>query len=73
MPQYVLQDPVTGKTYDYLTRDKKEDKLYVALKCALKDECPPNREDYICMMDESEEQRCEECWIRWATKDFKAR
>ena len=69
--RYRLQDPASEKFYDYETRDDKEDRLFEALKYALKDECPPDRKDYLCMMDESETQRCEECWIRWATKDFK--
>ena len=65
-----LIDPVTGKGYDYITRDEKEEKLYQALTHVLNDDCPPERENYLCMMDETEEQRCEECWLRWATKDF---
>lgn len=65
-----LIDPATETTYDYTTRDDKEEKLYQALEHVLRDECPPERENYLCMMDESEEQRCEDCWIRWATKDY---
>ena len=68
-----LMDRATGKTYEYVTRDDKEERLFNALQHVLKDECPPNREDYLCMMDESEEQDCENCWIRWATKDFAKR
>lgn len=66
-----LQDPVTEEFYNYILRDSKEQKLYDALVHVIRDECPPSNRDYLCQMDESEEQRCEECWIRWATKDFK--
>ena len=65
-----LVDPVTEESYIYTTRDNKEQRLFDALKYALNDACPPEKEDYLCMMDESEEQRCEECWIRWATLPF---
>ena len=65
-----LLDPISGKNYDYVTRDDKEERLYKALQMSLNDDCPPDRQDYLCMSDESEEQRCDACWIRWATKDF---
>ena len=67
---YRLQDPATEECYAYIIRDDKEQKLFDALNHALDDACPPDKEDYLCMMDESEEQRCKDCWIRWATKDF---
>ena len=72
MKQHTIIDPVEGKPYSYTTRDAKEERLFDALKMSLEDKCPPDRKDYLCMMDETEEQRCEECWLRWATKDFKS-
>lgn len=67
---YALTDPFDGSRYDYTTRDAKEDALYAALNHVLRDECPPDKRDYLCMSDESEEQRCEDCWLRWATRNF---
>ena len=62
-----LTDPFTGKPYDFTITTEKEARLFEALELALKDQCPPERKDYLCMTDESEEARCEECLLRWAT------
>ena len=70
MIEYTIMDPMTGKPYRYVVRDEKENRLYQALQMALKDECPSDHKDYVCQADETEEQRCEECILRWATKDF---
>lgn len=69
MKRYRLHDPFTDKPYDYIIRDDKEQKLLDALNYVLDDACPPDKEDYLCQADESEQQRCKDCWIRWATKD----
>lgn len=63
-------DEITEIPYEYTTRDDKEERLFKALEMSLKDQCPPDKADYLCMADEAEEQRCEECWMRWATRDF---
>ena len=70
MERVVIFDPMTRKSYDYEISNKKEERLFHALQGALKDECPPDRKDYLCMIDATEEEDCENCWLRWATKDF---
>lgn len=70
---HTLEDPMIGKCYNYQTRDEKEEKLLQALQMSLEDKCPPERENYLCEADETEQQDCARCWVRWATKDYKTR
>lgn len=70
MTTKVLHDPFTGKPYDYVVRDEKEARLFDALDLALKDQCPPDRKDYLCAADEAEDQDCEACLRRYATLEF---
>ena len=70
MQRHSLVDPIKGRFYEYVTRDDKEERLLEALQLAVKDECPPNMKDYVCMSDEAEEQDCEACLLRYATADF---
>lgn len=70
---YVIHNPFTNKSYDYTTRDDKEEKLFSALDMVLEDKCPPDREDYLCQASEDEstdEETCKKCWMCWATKEF---
>lgn len=68
--RHIVNDPIENKSFIYETRDAKEEQLFQALELALKDECPPDRKDYLCMAGEDESQDCEACILRWATKDF---
>lgn len=70
MIRETMWDPMSKKSYDYIVRDDKEGKLLEALKMSLEDKCPPDRKDYLCFACEDDDQRCDECWLRWATKDF---
>ena len=69
-----MQDPFTGKMYDFSTLgDERAERLYQALEMALKDECPPDRKDYLCQAGEAEDttsETCELCIKRWATAQF---
>ena len=66
-----INDNFEAETFIYETRDEKEQRLFDALSMSLRDQCPPDRKDYLCMIQESEEQDCESCWLRWATIPFK--
>lgn len=63
-------DPLKRKFYEYDTRDAKAERLFEALELALKDQCPPDRKDYLCLQSEAEEQDCETCLMRYATATF---
>lgn len=68
---HIVEDPLSKKvTHHYVTRDDKEGKLFDALVMALKDQCPPDNKDYLCMANGAEEQDCEKCILRWATKEY---
>jgi hypothetical protein len=69
--EHYVEDPLSKKiSHRYVTRDDKENRLFEALQLALKDQCPPDNKDYLCMYSESEEQDCERCILRWATKGY---
>ena len=62
-------DPIENKAKNYLFENEKQYRMYHVLQMVLRNECPPNREDYCCMIDETEEPRCKECWTRYSLKD----
>ena len=68
--KHSMYDPLTKRTYDYEVRDEKEARLFEALQLAVKDECPPDKREYLCMNNEAEEQDCEACLLRYATAKF---
>lgn len=68
--KHVMYDPLTKRSYDYEVRDEKEARLFEALQLAAKDECPPDKWEYLCMNNEAEEQDCEACLLRYATAKF---
>lgn len=69
--EHLIIDKVGDGTYGYVTRDDKEETLFEALQMSLEDKCPPDTKDYVCLAGEDEEQDCINCWLRWATKDYK--
>lgn len=71
---YGMFNPFTRKSYNYMTRDEKEDRLLQALEMSLDDKCPPEREDYLCQASEDEStdsETCKACWLCWATKNYR--
>lgn len=44
--------PVTSKTYA----------LYKCARMILDDQCPPEREHYLCMKQEDDTGACTQCW-----------
>lgn len=66
---YCYFDIIENKSKDYLIENEKHHKLYNAFMSVLNNECPPNRRDYCCMIDDTDEERCKECWIRYALNE----
>ena len=43
-------------------RTKKENDLWQCAFMILRDECPPEREHYLCMKGEDDSPDCAQCW-----------
>ena len=43
-------------------RTKKENDLWDCAFMILRDECPPEREHYLCMKGEDDSPDCAKCW-----------
>ena len=67
-----LHDPITNKTYDYMTTSMREDHLYTVLEAVLNNECPPDNAYYLCEKPEADEVdeliQCAKCYQIWAGK-----
>lgn len=67
-----MLDPITHKTYDYVTDNSREEHLLTVLDAACRNQCPPNVEDYVCeredAIEDNELLQCAKCYRLWSAK-----
>ena len=66
-----ILDPITNKIYTYDIKTDAQKHLLDVLRLACRDECPPNKNDYLCVNPTrlgTESATCSRCMLRLASK-----